>query len=126
MAKSKTKRGEKELDMLDRVKNENDKLKRENSSLRKQVTSLRKMITISDFGQFNEFKDFIKEKRQGRKIEKVEKKKKAHKWQCYDCGKGILSIFKLQRLDGIFYRRTCGLCDKKTNFQKYHEGIEDS
>lgn len=126
MAKSKTKRGEREYDMLDRMKYENEKLKKEVSALRKQVKSLRKMVTKSDIGRHQDFQEFIQYKRQERKIEKSKQaSKQPHKRQCYDCGKGRLEMKTMKRRDGLFYWRACNLCGKTTLMKPWKEGVEE-
>lgn len=127
MAKSKTKRGDKEFDTLDRMKYENNKLKKEVTSLRKQIESLRKMVTSSDIGRYEEFEEFIKEKRQDRKIAKSKETTQKQKRQCWDCGKGVLVLKTMSRRDGLMYWRACDneMCGKTTLMKPHNSSVED-
>lgn len=123
--KSRTRRSGRELDLLDRLKNENKRLKQ-------QVAQLRKLITKFDLDRYNDFKDVLEaNERLEAKFNKQEAKKELKRvWECWDCGEGILKLTILPRRDGTFYWRCCSNpeCGKRTKTQPYTnkvQGIRD-
>lgn len=118
MAKSRTTRGEKEYDLLDRLKHENRKLKRENASLKKALSRI-------DIERFENLKELVDQQRQEEK-NKEKKKESQNKWNCYQCGKGHMQLHIFNRRDGVFYYRSCTLCEHRTRMKKYHKDVEES
>lgn len=120
MARSKTVRGEKEFDTLDRLKQENKKLKRE-------VSSLRKALSRIDVERFEKLKELVgkqrKEDKEDVKQKKTSKNKKDR--QCYQCGEGSMQLKIFDRRDGVFYYRGCTICDHRTKMKKYHKEVQE-
>jgi len=119
--------GDKELDQLQRLKHENHKLKKENSRLRKLIKR----------GQADQelIHELITKQNEEYELEQKEKLLN-NKWRCYECQEGVLKIYIIKRLDGIFYWRRCSNpeCGHKTKLQRYtkdvagikHESAEDT
>lgn len=126
MAKTKTRRNEKEYDQLDKLKHENSKLKRE-------ITSLRKIVDRVDPIKYEELRQISKERRLERKLqenkERAKKNTKKDKWLCHVCGRGRMEIKKWPLNDGTTrYNRVCSFekCKNRTNFKVYTKDVEDS
>ncbi len=122
MSKSRTSRGDKEYDQLDKLKHDNKKLKR-------QVKKLRKIIDRFDLDRYNDVKEWI-EKYANLELEqeRAEATKELEKrWKCWDCDQGVFRIHVIMRMDGEFYYRMCDQCRKRTSLKKYSkktEGVE--
>lgn len=145
MARSKTKRGQSELDMLDRLKHENKKLKQQirrmKSELRTFESAFQKTHEFLD-GKLSEVptRDVIAAVARGKKLqslvgqqreeEKARDKERRikEKWLCHTCGMGHMGLSIFNRRDGVFYYRTCSNveCDNRTKMQKYTDDVEES
>ena len=114
MGKSRTRASGRDLDLLERLKHENEKLKRQNSRLRK-------MIDRGDLDRNENVKELIESHdRLESEAQQANAKAQIHKtWSCWDCRTGILRLKFLDRLDGSFYYRVCDGCRKRTKPQKY-------
>lgn len=122
MAKSKTIRGDKEFDLLDRLKKENKKLKRSNTALRRENERLRSYADI-DVDKYEGLQKLAKQRREERKKrEKGEKEKR----KCFKCEDGHMVLETWPRRDGIYYNRICDNqeCGNKTKMKKYHKDVE--
>ena len=117
MARSRTNRGDKEYDQLDKLKHENRRLKR-------QISQLRKLIDRFDLDRFEHVKELIESHEQQERLIKNLQKEKA--WKCHDCGKGTLRLRTLDRRDGTFYNRVCDNCNKRTRLKRYTPDVEES
>ena len=120
MARTRTKRTDKELDKVDKIKHENSKLKRQVGQLRKEIENLQHMMA-----HYEKFKEYSKQRRIEAKKDKAEKKKDLKKWKCFECGEGHLEKIVVPRADGVFYFRSCNTCNNRTKMKKWHEGVED-
>lgn len=120
MAKSKTKRGDKELNLLEKLKHENRKLKQELAALRKQLARV-------DFARYENLQELVdKQHREEEVIKKTKKEDKLkQKWTCFGCGKGYLylKIFN-HPVKGVMYYRTCNMCDHRTKLKVYTAKVE--
>lgn len=94
-----------------------DKLKRENEKLQRELGTVRKML---DRYAVAEKKGLIDEEiiTPGKKRHKEDELKEL--WKCYDCGIGFL------RLKGPYanrYWRTCDHCGKRTKTQLWNKEV---
>lgn len=117
MARSKTQRGDKEYDLLEKLKHENKKLK-------KEVTSLRKVIDRMDIERYENLRELVDQQREEEKRKRKERAKEKER-QCYQCGKGHMQLHIFDRLDGVFYYRACTLCENRTRMKKYHKDVKE-
>lgn len=115
MAKSRTKRGDKELDQLDRLKQENKKLKRE-------LARYRKIVDRFDLDRYEHIKEILQE--EDKRLKHAEFKKLEKAWRCHDCQAGILRLRVIDRRDGTYYNRVCDGCGKRTSFQRYTKNVK--
>ena len=106
---------DKELDLLQRLKLENQKLKREVSRLRKEMDRLSDRYTDLDEAVNDQYAESV--------APKVDPKKK---WQCHACKEDYLRLIILNRPDGVHYFRKCGnpKCINRTKLQRYHDKVE--
>ena len=104
---------DKELDLIHRLKHENDKLKKEVSRLRKEMDRLHNRYQDLDEAVNDQYEEVVKE----------DPKKK---WQCHVCKEDYLRLIILNRPDGVHYFRKCGnlMCRNRTKIQKYHDKVE--
>lgn len=121
MAKSKTIRGDKEFDLLDRLKKENKKLKRTNTTLRRENERLKSYADI-DVDKYEGLQKLAKQRREERqKREKGEKEKR----KCFECEDGYMILETWPRRDGVYYNRVCNQnCGNKTQMKKYHKDVK--
>jgi hypothetical protein len=110
----------------DREFTQNDRLKRENSELKRALSKLQKVIDRLnlDVEQYRNLRDLVKKQAQDIKVPaKVDKNR-----VCFECGKGVLIIHKIPRLDGMFYVRRCSIpgCGHQTRLKKYDEKVEEN
>lgn len=118
MAKSKTKRGNKEYDLVDRLKHENEKLK-------KQVASLRKIVSRVDLNRYEHLKELVEHQRQEQKKEEKQEGKKQQDRTCYHCGEGRMDMYIFNRRDGVHYYRACtNNCGNRTRMKKYSSDVK--
>jgi len=113
-----TKRGDKELDLTQRLKYENKKLKR-------QVKQLRKLLDRIPMELYQNVEETI-EKQKAIELREQNVKKNRHlkeAWECRDCAEDSLKIFLIHRRDGTFYFRKCSTCDNRTKLQKYSNDV---
>ena len=110
---------EKEYDLLQKLKHENDKLKR-------QVSALRKQLQRVDLDRYENLKDIIDKHYREDAAEQLqaEKKKLAKKWECHECRVGFMKIFTISRRDGMFYYRKCTECSNRTPTKPYTDKVE--
>lgn len=110
---------DKEFDVLQKYKHENQALKRENARLKKELDriDISKYEHLAELVAQQSFEDIQVEK-------KSKKQKLLDKWECYECKEGHMRIHILQRPDGLFYYRKCSICRNKTKLQKYDESVE--
>lgn len=115
MARSRTKRGDKEYDQLDRLKKKVKQLKRE-------LSRYRKIVDRFELDRYDHVKEAL-DKTEDR-IRKGEIKELEEAWKCHACGKGVLRLRVIDRRDGTFYNRICDSCGKRTKFQKYTKDVK--
>lgn len=114
-----SRRSDKELQEVQRLKLENQKL-------RKQIGSLRKQLSRIDIDRYTHLRDIIEahEEEDDEFDSKVALKQLKSKWQCHDCGKDYLRLILVPRIDGTFYFRRCLSCGNKTRLKKYTPNVE--
>lgn len=117
MSRSRTKRGDKDYDLNDRLKHENRRLKR-------QISQLRKVIDRLDLDRIAHVRELLEQHDEQEKV--IAELKKEEAWKCYDCGKGTLRLRTLDRRDGTFYNRVCDTCNKRTRLKRYSKDVEKS
>lgn len=112
---------DKELDELQKVRQENQKLKR-------QISSLRKQLQRVDLDRYQNLKDLVKKQAHEELVEKLEKEKKRveKEWECRECRSGIMKWWPLSRLDGMFYYRMCSNkdCSNRTKPKPMNGPVE--
>jgi hypothetical protein len=101
---------DKELDLLDKLKHENEKLKRELKTTRKQLD---RYAVAEEKGLIEKGVVTMGQKRR-------DEKALVEKWRCYDCNQGILKLVIL----GNRYLRICDVCGKRTKSQVWHDKVE--
>lgn len=124
MSKGRRTHGEKELNELQRARETIKKLKRQISSLRSQLsraTSSERLADLQDLVARQ-----VEEDREQTKVNKKYEKAKS-RWECYNCGGGIMEIRLMNLPHGVYYNRKCSNfeCDNKTRMQKYSPGTVD-
>lgn len=119
MARSKTKRGQHENDMLDRLKHENAKLKRE-------LAKLRNLIKRSDLQRLDHLERLVNEQRKFDKVIKKSEEKASQKWLCHTCGEGHMMPRIFPRRDGDYYYRVCNHseCNNRTKMKKLTKDVD--
>jgi len=100
-------------------------LKEENKKLRRQVRKLRSVISNLDLRQYEFVNDLLKKQTKENKTctERSRQKKLEAKWACFECGKGILRLIVLTRLDGTMYFRRCDHCENKTRLKVFTDEV---
>lgn len=120
MAKSKTKRADKEFDLLEKLKHENKRLKRNLEALRKQLERV-------DFERYSNLQELVdKQHREEEALrEEISNEKLKEKWSCFCCGKGFLylKIFN-HPVKGVMYYRACNICEHRTKMQLYTTEVQ--
>jgi len=101
----------KELDLLKKLKYENQKLKKEVSSLRKQMSRI-------DEARFEGYYEMLATYAGPTNNEMLIKK-----WLCYGCNSGVLKIKKLNTHFGIEYYRKCDTCGKTTELKPWSNDV---
>jgi transcription elongation factor Elf1 len=76
-----------------------------------------------DVERFENLKELVDKQRQE---EKTKDKKVKKNWDCYQCGKGHMQLHIFNRRDGVFYYRSCTLCENRTRMKKHHKNVEES
>jgi len=115
-------RGEKELEYVQRIKHENKKLKRENAALRKQLARI-------DYTRFQNLAQLVeKQRRESLEEAKAKRLEQAKKdWLCHKCGKDFLRLIIWNHpVKGACYYRKCGYapCQHRTAMKVYSPSIE--
>lgn len=101
-----------EPDQLQKIKEENRKLKQEIKRLRKMADASVDLKRLAR-QQYKEELDF-----------KSKKEKLIEKWTCHKCGKGVMKLVLVSRVDGEHYFRSCSRCDNRTKIQEYTEKVK--
>ena len=101
-------------------KDGDDKLRESNREL-KAENRLRSLVERSDIRRL----DHLEQLANKQKNEEV-KEHARRDWTCFECGKGHMKIVILPRRDGVFYFRSCTLCENRTRSKKYTEEVEES
>lgn len=113
----KSRRYDRELELIDRLKRENEKLKRENVKIRRQVERLN-----LSHDRYRTLRELVhKQTQEERKAAQTKRD-----WTCFECGKGIMRLQLLPRRDGTFYLRRCTLCSHSTKIQIHNDKVEES
>lgn len=101
-------------------------LKAENRKLRRQISKLRKVIDRLDIERYQHLKDLLEahEKEDNKQIYEQQQKNLEKRWECYECGEGILRIIIYNRPDGPHYQRRCDNCGQKTRVKPFHKDVE--
>lgn len=110
-----------ELDLLSKLKRENQKLKGEVSKLRKQIDRL----DLDRFQSFKEALDKLDEIEMEQAAKRRDKQLSKDRWRCWDCGQGQLRLKIWDRRDGQRYQRVCDLCGKRTSIKKYTPEVKE-
>lgn len=110
---------QKEEDLLQKTKRENQKLKR-------QITALRKQLQRVDLERYENLKDLIYKNSKEDIEDKIKKEREKLKkdWECHTCRVGFMKIHTISRRDGLFYYRKCTKCDNRTPTKPYNEKVE--
>lgn len=110
---------DKEYDLLQRLKKENEKLKR-------QVSALRKQIARVDLDEYNNVKELLEkhyeEDKQEEREDLLEKIKE--EWKCRQCPDGYLEIVLYTKQNDPWYFRKCNCCANRTKAQKYNPNVK--
>lgn len=122
MSRSNQRRGDKELDDLQRLKKENKKLKQD-------ITALRKQLQRIDFRRFENLSQLVdKQHRESLEEIKATKLEAAKKhWICHKCGKDYLRLVIWDHpVKGPCYYRKCGYpqCQHRTEMKVVTNPIE--
>lgn len=119
MARSKTKRGDKEFDLVDRLKHENAKLKRE-------LSKMKKLVQRADFERLDHLEKLVDEQRKFDKTIRKDNARAREKWLCHDCGRGYMMPRIFRRRDGDFYYRMCNNeeCSNRTRMKKLTKDVD--
>lgn len=109
----------KEYDLLEKLKHENQKLKRENARLRKELSKI-------DISHFEHLRDLVDQQtaEELQKVPKSKRQEQKEKWKCFECEEGTLKIIIINRQDGPHYFRKCNNCTHKTKMQKFNNEVE--
>lgn len=97
-----------------------DKYKRENQKLKEQISKLRKQISRIDLDRYENIKNLINqdeasEKQSTQEVGDSEIKKL---WHCFHCDSDHLRMVTFERRDGIFYYRKCNSCNHRTKTKR--------
>jgi hypothetical protein len=97
-----------------------DKYKKENQKLKEQISKLRKQISRIDLDRYHNVRDLINhyestEKNETSPTQEEEIKKL---WHCFQCDSDYLRMVTFERRDGIFYYRKCNTCNRKTKLKR--------
>jgi len=116
---ARVKRGDKEYEPL-------QKLKQENKSLKKQITSLRKQIARIDLDRYHNIRELLEKYDTQEKELRIQKEEEKiqNEWQCHKCNADYLKLIIITRRDGMHYYRQCGSCNNRTKLKRYHEKVE--
>ena len=110
---------DREFDLLQKMKHENEKLKKQNKTLRRQLQKV-------DIDRYQNLKDII-QKQYEQDLEdqfKEDNNKLIRRWECHKCEEGFLKLYTISRRDGAFYYRKCTECNNKTPIKPYTDKIE--
>lgn len=102
---------DKEYDVIDRYKKENQKLK-------EQISKLRKQLSRIDLDRYNNIKDLIDQTEKEEPVVEEQKKDQENAWLCFNCEADSLRMVTFERRDGIFYYRKCNNCNHRTKTKK--------
>jgi hypothetical protein len=103
-----------------------DKLRQENRKLKHQISQLRKQLDRIDVDRYQNLKQIVeKQAKEDAEAEStVHHERSMRDWKCRECTDGVLRISIIQRLDGVFYYRSCTHCPNRTKLQKYTEDVK--
>lgn len=109
---------DKEFDLLQKLKHENQKLKKQNTSLRKQLQRV-------DIDRYENLRDLIHKHYEEDSQDEIsaENKKLMMQWECHKCREGFLKLFTISRRDGVFYYRKCTECSNRTPTKPYTSNV---
>ena len=109
---------EPELDLL-------QKLKRENQKLKRQINALRKQLDRVDLDHFQNLKEVLdsQDREEQEEAAKEEQQSQQKAWECWNCHQDYLRLTVLERRDGVHYYRKCGTCNHRTKLQKYTDKV---
>lgn len=105
---------------------ESQKLKDENRRLRRQIGKLRRVISRLDIERYQYLKELLEsqENQDAEAVRQVRQKDVEQKWECYECGEGILRIIVFNRANDTVYLRKCDNCGKRTKMKKFNEEVK--
>lgn len=119
MARSNTRRGSKEFDLIDKLKHENRKLKRANDALHKQLARV-------DLAKFENLSKLVDKQRKESVAQESISKREAlkKKWICHSCQTDFLRLYIWDHpIKGLVYYRQCS-CGHKTKMKPYTDAVE--
>jgi len=118
MARSKRPKNDNELREIQRIK-------LENSKLRKQVASLRKQLSRVDIEQYQNVRELLEahDREDEALVQRNTLEDMKKKWECFECGTGVLNLVLISKAGTPHYFRKCDNCDKRTKLKKYKEDI---
>lgn len=109
--------------------NDLQRLKEENKLLKKQIKALRNSIkrAESSVKSHKNLEELVKKQKKEDESFASSEGIKA-KWICHECSRGYLKLTIINRHDGQFYYRRCTdmQCKKRTRLKSYHSNVEDS
>jgi len=110
---------DKEHDLLQKLKRENDKLK-------KQIGALRKQLARIDLDDYNNVKELLDKYYYEDKLEEREDilEKLKDEWKCLQCGTGYLEIVLYTKQGNPWYFRKCTTCSNRTKAQKHNPNVK--
>lgn len=100
----------KEIDQLQKLKEECRQLKRINQHLRKQLNAV-------DLTQFDHLREELRD------MDYKEQQEKEASFvptrQCHECQEGVLKLMIIERRDGKWYYRACNNCKNRTRLKRF-------
>lgn len=101
------------------------KLKEQLRKARRTISGLRKVISRVDMEQYSFVKDFM-EAHDCDMTAPIEKdmRQAEQRWQCYECGEGILKLITIFKVGVPHYFRKCSECENKTKLKRYTDDVE--
>lgn len=98
------------------LKKELAKVLKEKQRLQKEVDKYQNYYIDNTISSYVD----IKEKEQE---EREEKERLYRKWECFECGKGVLQIHTYHSMLSHKYYRKCNICDSQTKSKVFTEDV---
>lgn len=105
-------------EIIQNLENENKRLKRTIATLKKKLGTYNQVDTDETIFEYLELKR--NEKEESRELMRLKTK-----WECHDCGKGILQVKRYPVLGKkVMYYRQCTNCPKRTKAKEFSGGVQ--